>query len=137
MTTIFATLAFLALTARLLRRARVHGSMFPIDNAHALWRWDQRFDAEFPKESEARLALQARGSRAKRRILAHCRNAAAIRAQEDAKRPRAQALIELGQRIGSGPWVVRQIPVEPLRCLPTVEIEKIITLRRLRLSLAR
>jgi hypothetical protein len=138
MTAIVLALAFLAITMRFLRRARVHGSMVPMNNAHALWRWDQRFDAEFPKESEVRLTLQAKGSRVKRRILAHCRNAAEIRAREDAKRGRApQDLIELCERIGSGPWVVRQIPVAPLRLPANEPSELNIVVRRPRLSLAR
>lgn len=142
MTIILATLTFTALVSWRLFRKRVHGPMTPTSNATALWLWDQRFDREYPKDSEERLALAARGAVAKRRIMAHMRNAAAVRARLDAKRTVSADptlfLTPALQRIGDGPLTTVYLLVEPLASLRQAKPAVVpVIVRRPVLSLAR
>lgn len=125
---ILLALAFAAIFTWWVFRKRVHGPMEPTSNAAALYRWSQRFDAEYPTDSEQRLALQARGTVAKRRLLAHLRNR-----PQPASAP-AGSLFGL-QRIGNGELTKVELQVEPLKSLQ-VEQQVPVTVRR-RLSLAR
>jgi len=135
---IFLALASLAVVIRFLRRARVHGPLLPVSNARALFLWGERFDAEFPADSEARLALQARGAIAKRRLIAHLQNRAVIREREDAKRERKEPqLLNAVHRIADGPLLPLRLNIVPLASLLPSQPGVPIIVRRPRLSLAR